>query len=81
MSGWIVRLTTVLSKNLLVSVMLLFSVSVNAEEQQEQEALSEELLEFLADWETPEGEWLGPESVGLLPEPEENNVMEKDNAK
>ena len=57
MSGW--KHMNYQHKLLLLSMILFFPIS-QAENQQEDEAPSLELLEFLGEWETSNGEWLDP---------------------
>ena len=57
MSGW--KNMNYRHKLLLLS-MILFSPISQAQNQQEDEAPSLELLEFLGEWETGDGEWLDP---------------------
>ena len=39
---------------------------------------NEELLQFLADWETEDGEWLAPEQLQQMPEPAKQEVVQND---
>ena len=46
----------------LVIVMVLFTTSGLADTEEKNNTLTLEFLEFLADWETDQGEWAGPDS-------------------
>jgi hypothetical protein len=49
--------------SLLLLSMILFSPLLQAETQEDDEAPSLELLEFLGEWETSDGEWIDPEEL------------------
>ena len=46
--------------SLLVLMMIIFSPLLQAETQRDEESPTLELLEFLGEWETSDGEWLDP---------------------
>jgi len=48
---------------MLLLLMILHSPVLQAETQQDDDAPSLELLEFLGEWETGDGEWLDPEDL------------------
>lgn len=50
-----------LPRCLLLMLMSLLSLSIPAEPEDDRDAPSIELLEFIAEWETSEGDWAGPE--------------------
>jgi hypothetical protein len=67
--------------NIIFILMILFIETVYSESHLENETISLEFLEFLADWETNQGDWVGPEkfeddSFDQLYEVEEENVNE-----
>ena len=80
MNGWTVRLKLRL-KGLLMLLLVSIGMYTHADEQQPQDAPTEEMLEFLAAWETRDGEWLGPESVSQMPEVEESKAQDENDAK
>ncbi len=58
MSGWINMLV---SRALLVLTLCVFSVQAKALNEEQEPDM--ELLEFLGEWETEDGEWLDPTSL------------------
>ena len=44
-------------------MLLLFPLFISAEENKGEDQLSIELLEFLAEWETADGEWIDPNEM------------------
>lgn len=80
MSGWIAMLT-IRPRRLLLLGIILSGATGQAAEKQEPNTPSDDLLEFLAEWETRSGDWLGPEALEALPEVDENKATEKSDAK
>lgn len=46
--------------SLVIVSFIFFSSTIYAEEQKEESAISIELLEFLGEWETDDGDWVDP---------------------
>jgi hypothetical protein len=67
---------------LLLAGMLAASLSAQADELQDDNDIpTMELLEFLADWQTADGEYINPETLQELPEPDEQDTGKTSNAR
>lgn len=62
---------------MLVLVLSLWDGTVCGEEEEQP---SQELLEFLADWETSEGRWIDPTELDQWPVPDKEEKGESSNA-
>jgi hypothetical protein len=66
-------------KSLVLVSILFVSLSAAAARGDEEDPPSMEILEFLADWETDEGEWIDPTTLDQmsLPDQEQEDDEEK----
>jgi hypothetical protein len=82
MNGWMAMWTIQFNWRLLLAGMLAASLSAQADELQDDNDIpTMELLEFLADWQTADGEYINPETLQELPEPDEQDTGKTSNAR